>query len=63
MADKHKTSVGPSISQTRGFLYWFAKLLGDVSAVSSGSPKRVAKRAGRRLAGKATGRLLRKLFK
>ncbi|MBS4023300.1 MAG: hypothetical protein KGZ79_12910 [Dethiobacter sp.] len=52
-----------SINKTRGFLYKLARLLGDVSAVSSGSPKKMAKRAGRRVAGKATGRALRKLFK
>ncbi len=52
-----------SISKGRGFLYRLAKRLGDVSAVSSGSGKKMAKRAGRRTAGKASGRALRKLFK
>lgn len=52
-----------SINKTRGFLYWLAKLLGDVSAVSSGSSKKMARRAGRRVAGKATGKALRKMFK
>ncbi len=52
-----------SISKTRGVLYQFAKLLGDVSAITSGSPAKMAKRAGRRTAGKATGRMMRKLFK
>ncbi len=52
-----------SISKTRGFLYWLAKLLGDWQAISSGSGKKMAKRVGRRAAGKATGRALRKLFK
>jgi hypothetical protein len=44
----------------RSFLYWLARLLGDLSAVKRG---RVARRIGRRAAGKATGRLFRKLFK
>lgn len=52
-----------NVSKTRGLLYKMARLLGDVSAVSSGSPTRMAKRAGRRAAGKVTGRALRKLFK
>ncbi|MBS3943057.1 MAG: hypothetical protein KGZ32_02270 [Dethiobacter sp.] len=52
-----------SIRKTRGFLYTIAKLLGDVSAVSSGSPKKMAKRVGRRAAGRAAGKALRKLFK
>ncbi|MBT9141710.1 MAG: hypothetical protein DDT29_00101 [Dehalococcoidia bacterium] len=49
-----------SIGKARGFLYWLAKVLGDVQAVKSG---KVGKRIARRAAGKATGRLLRKLFK
>ena len=52
-----------SISKTRGVLYQIAKLLGDVSAITSGSSKKMAKRVGRRVAGKATGRAMRKLFK
>ena len=51
-----------SISQARGFLYGFAKFLGDIQAVSKG-PKAVAKRIARRSAGKATGRILGRLFK
>ena len=51
-----------SISKTRGILYQIAKLLGDVSAIISGSPKKMAKRVGRRTAGKETGRAMRKLF-
>lgn len=45
---------------TRGWLYWFAKILGDMSAVKKG---KVGKRIARRAAGKATGRGLGKLFK
>lgn len=44
----------------RSFLYFLARLLGDMSAVSNG---KVAKRVGRRIAGKITGRSLGKLFK
>lgn len=44
----------------RSFLYWLAKLLGDINAVKRG---RVGKRVARRVAGKATGRMLRSLFK
>ena len=49
-----------SISKTRGWLYFIAKLLGDAQAVKKG---RVGKRVARRVAGKATGRALGKLFK
>ncbi|GFP19032.1 hypothetical protein HKBW3S03_00536 [Candidatus Hakubella thermalkaliphila] len=49
-----------SIGKTRGFLYWLARLMGDVSAVQKG---KVGRRVARRVAGKATGRALRKLFK
>ena len=49
-----------SISKIRGFLYWLAKLLGDINAVRRG---RIGQRIGRRLAGKLTGRLLGRLFK
>ena len=49
-----------SINKTRGFLYWFARLLGDIGAVGRG---RVGRRIARRTAGKATGRGLGKLFK
>lgn len=52
-----------SLGKTRGFPYWLAKFLGDVSAVSSCDPKKMAKRVGRRTAGRATGRALRKLFR
>jgi len=52
-----------SVGKTRGFLYRLARLLGDVSAISSGSGKKMAKRAGRKTAGKATGKAFRKMFK
>ena len=49
-----------SINKTRGFLYWLARVLGDVNAVKKG---KVGKRIERRVTGKVTGRGLRKLFK
>ncbi|MEW6244178.1 MAG: hypothetical protein AB1497_07950 [Bacillota bacterium] len=52
-----------SISKTRGMLYRIARLLGDIQAISSGNPRKMAKRVARRAAGKATGRALRKIFK
>lgn len=48
------------ISSFRGFLYRLAKLLGDIGAVKKG---RVGKRISRRIAGKITGRGLRRLLK
>lgn len=44
----------------RSFLYKLARLVGDVNAVQKG---RVGRRAGRRVAGKMTGRAMRKLFR
>ena len=52
-----------SINKTRGLLYKLAKLLGDISALSSGKPGKVTKRVFRRATGKATGKLFQKLFK
>ena len=52
-----------SVNKSRGFLYKLAKWLGDSQAVKSGDPNKIVKRAGRRVAGKATGRTMRKLFK
>jgi hypothetical protein len=43
----------------RGLLYATARLLGDYNAVKRG---RVRRRIARRVYGKATGRLARKLF-
>jgi hypothetical protein len=49
-----------SIGKVRGFLYRLARLLGDVNAIEKGkAPQRVE----RRIAGKMTGRILRKLFR
>ena len=52
-----------SINKTRGLLYKLAKLLGNLSVVSSGKPGKVTKRVARRITGKATGKLFKKLFK
>ena len=49
-----------SINRTRGFLYWLARLLGDVNALRRGRPGR---RIARRAAGRATGRGLGLLFR
>ena len=49
-----------NIGKTRGFLYWLAKVLGDVNAVKKG---KVGRRVARRGAGKVTGRGLGKIFK
>ncbi|WP_170885655.1 hypothetical protein [Bacillus alkalicellulosilyticus] len=49
-----------NINQVRRILYKVSRLLGDLNAVKKG---KVGKRIGRRVAGKATGRALRKLFK
>jgi hypothetical protein len=44
----------------RGFLYFFARFLGDIQAIQKG---KVGQRIGRRVTGKVTGRLLGKIFK
>lgn len=49
-----------NINKTRGFLYLLARILGDINAVQKGT---VGKRIARRAAGKATGKVLRKLIK
>lgn len=49
-----------NITKTRGFLYWLAKILGDVDSVHKG---KVGKRVIRRGAGKFTGKGMKKLFK
>jgi len=55
--------VKMSINKTRGILYTIARLLGDLSAITSRGSGKVSKRIGRRAAGKATGRVFRRLFK
>ena len=44
----------------RGLLYFVARILGDINAVKKGKTR---KRIGRRVAGKITGKGLRKIFK
>ena len=44
----------------RSWLYRIAALMGDVNAVKK---NKIERRVGRRAAGKATGRLLGKVFK
>ncbi|TQM89554.1 hypothetical protein [Roseinatronobacter monicus] len=51
---------GITIGKTRGFLYFLAKLLGDVNAVKRGT---VGKRIARRVVGRATGRGIGKIFR
>lgn len=48
------------VNRTRGLLYSLARLLGDYQAVRRG---KLGRRTGRRMAGKATGRALRRLFR
>ncbi len=52
-----------SVNKTRGLLYKLARLLGDFSAISSGSSKKMTKRAGHRVTGRAAGKAMRKIFK
>ncbi len=44
----------------RSFLYWLARLIGDLNAISRG-PAAVNRRIRRRIAGKLGGRLFRRL--
>jgi hypothetical protein len=53
---------GMGFSGFRGLLYKLARFLGDVRAVEKG-PAGMERRAVRRVAGRVTGRGLRKLFK
>jgi hypothetical protein len=50
------------ISTLRTWLYWLAKVLGDVQAVRRG-PEAAGKRLMRRAAGKVTGRMLGRWFR
>lgn len=49
-----------SINKIRRTLYKAARILGDIDAIKKG---RAGKRIGRRIAGRSTGKILRKLFK
>lgn len=48
------------MNKFRSLLYFIARILGDVNAIKKG---RVGRRIEVRLAGKATGRLMGRLFK
>ena len=52
-----------TINKFRRFLYALAKYSGDVQALTSPRKGAITRRIGRRLAGKATGRALGKLFR
>ena len=41
-----------AIMKARGFLYYLARLMGDVQAISSGSPKKMAKRGFNKIVGR-----------
>lgn len=49
-----------NINKIRSFLYKTSKYLGDVNAVQKGT---IGKRIMRRAAGKASGKLMKKIFK
>lgn len=65
MLDRKEKNM--TISKFRGWLYLIAKVLGDVQAVKKAaktkSAKPIAKRFGRRIVGKATGRLIGRMFR
>lgn len=49
-----------SISKIRSLFYKSARVLGDVQAAKNGT---LGKRVARRAAGKATGKIMRSIFK
>ncbi len=51
------------INKTRRELYKSASILGDVNAIISGSPKKIVKRFGRKIAGKQSGKGIRRIFR
>lgn len=52
-----------TLNKFRGWLYFIAKILGDVQAVRSPRKGAIKRRIGRRVAGHIAGRLLGKLFR
>jgi hypothetical protein len=53
----HKGEIG----STRGWLYWMARILGDINAIQHG-PHGIERRVERRLVGKMAGRTLWRLL-
>jgi len=49
-----------SINKIRSWLYWVAKILGDINAVRKG---KVKQRIARRIAGKQSQKLMNRIFK
>lgn len=47
-----------SLSKFRGWIYFIAKFLGDVQAITSPRKGAISRRIQRRVAGKVTGRFL-----
>ncbi len=51
------------INKTRRTLYRTASILGDVNALISLNPKKIAKRFGRKVTGRASGKTIRRIFR
>jgi len=47
------------MNKFRSFLYWLARLLGDINAIQKG---KIGQRIARRLAGKIVGRTIMRKF-
>ena len=52
-----------SINKIRRKLYRSASILGDVNAIISGNPKKIAKRFGRKVLGRHMGKGIRRIFR
>jgi hypothetical protein len=52
-----------TISRTRRQCYRCASIIGDVQAIASGNPSKIAKRFCRKCAYRSTGKLLQQLFR
>lgn len=48
------------MNKLRSWLYWAARLLGDVNAIQRG-PEAIARRLVRKAAGRQVGRLMRRI--
>ncbi len=61
---RSKSLFGRSpLGSVRRGAYKVGRVLGDVQAVTSGSPTKMAKRVGRKIAWKTVGKGMRKLFR